>query len=270
MATETNRDNYVLNRNYEASSRLNYQFYLWKETLPFILHPSISVPQDAPSIADVATGTAIWLTDISGALPSTAKLDGFDIDLAQCPPKAWLPSNINLRAWNMFEEVPADLVGKYDVVHVRLILLVVQNNDPRAIIENLLKMLKPNGYLQWEELHTSGSYIVKVDPTVEVPAMEGMEKFLATQSLWIPDLPEILENNGFENAQLYHYRDPLSHSKAFFDMHLTKDVELATGALKGTVQGSQMLARVATLYEESNLGAVLCTPKVVCVAKKRG
>ena len=268
MANAGTEDSYVLGRNYQASSRLNYQFYLWKETLQFALHPSVKISDESPRIADVATGTAIWLTDAARNLPSSSQLDGFDISLAQCPPKQWLSPNINLAVMDMFEEVPEHLVGKYDAVHVRLILLVVKNNDPRPIIRNLVKMLKPNGYLQWEELYTSGSYIAKTDPSIEVKAIEGMQRFLSAQDPWILGLPSILKENGFEQAELYHYRDNLSEAKAFFDLHLTKDEEMASTAFKGTVQGEQMLQRIGDLYRESENGAVLCTPKVVCVARK--
>lgn len=43
--------------------RLTAQFYLWKETLQYNLHPSVPIPQNA-RVADVATG--------SGYVPNTA------------------------------------------------------------------------------------------------------------------------------------------------------------------------------------------------------
>ena len=270
MTATPHPDGYVLSRNYEASSRLNYQFYLWKETLQFGLHPNVVVPMKKPCIADVATGTAIWLTNIARTLLQDAQLDGFDINLSQCPPVPWLPVNIRLRVMDMFEDVPADLVEKYDIVHVRLVLLVVPNNDPRSIIRNLFKMLKPNGFIQWEDLHTSNSYIVKVDPSIEAPAMQSMQQFLAAQDPWVANLATILNENGYVDAQTYHYRDSLSEAKAFFDMHLTKDEELAMTTFKGTAQGTSMLQRITSLYEESQMGIVLCTPKIVCVARKPG
>ena len=41
----------------------------------------------------------------------------------------------------MFREPRLDLVGKFDIVHVRLITLVIKNNDPLKLITNLRKLL---------------------------------------------------------------------------------------------------------------------------------
>lgn len=84
-----------------------------------------------------------------------------DISLSQLPPPTWLPSHITSRQLDVFEEnLPEDLVGKFDVVHVRLFLLVVRENDPRPILRNLLKLLKPGGYLHWQEYDTSKTEVV--------------------------------------------------------------------------------------------------------------
>lgn len=82
-----------------------------------------------------------------------AKLYGFDINLTQTPPREWLPSNVTLVHWNIFDAVPEDMYGRFNVIHVRLLILVVQNSDPSNIIRSLVKMLKPGGYLQWDDLY---------------------------------------------------------------------------------------------------------------------
>ena len=89
----------------------------------------------------------MWLIDVARELP-TAQLDGFDIDLRQAPPQQWLPSNATLRYWNIFEDVPDDPIGKYDFVNFRLLVLVIEGGDPRSVLQTLLKMLKPGGFLQ--------------------------------------------------------------------------------------------------------------------------
>ena len=115
---------YILNhdRSHAAASRLNLQFYLWKDALKYNIHPSIQ-PSLVPNalIADVASGSGMWLIDVSRQLPD-AQLDGFDLVLRQVPHRKWLPANINFRFWNILEEIPDDLVGKYDYVHTRLLV----------------------------------------------------------------------------------------------------------------------------------------------------
>ena len=46
-----------------------------------------------------------------------------------------------MRTLDAFAEVPDDLVGIYDVVHLRLFACVVKDNDPLPVLTNVLKML---------------------------------------------------------------------------------------------------------------------------------
>jgi hypothetical protein len=50
-------DPYRLNRDLVASTRLNLQHYIWKESMEYVLHPSISLPDSDVFIADIGTGT---------------------------------------------------------------------------------------------------------------------------------------------------------------------------------------------------------------------
>ena len=59
----------------------------------------------------------------------------------QFPAKEWLPDNITLRTLDVFAPISEDLKGRYDLVHVRLFLVVVQNYDPTPILKNLMDML---------------------------------------------------------------------------------------------------------------------------------
>ena len=95
-----------------AFVRLNLQHYVWKQQLGYLIHPNI---RDDPTlkVADLGTGSGIWLLDLSDQLPDSATLDGFDVDLSQCPPGPWLPRNVSVRELDIFDELPEDLYGKY-------------------------------------------------------------------------------------------------------------------------------------------------------------
>lgn len=82
----------------------------------------------------------IWLIDVNRRLPS-AHLDGFDISADQYPPKEWLPANLSLQTLDIHKQIPEELKGKYDIVHVRLFRAVVCNDDPSSILRNLYSML---------------------------------------------------------------------------------------------------------------------------------
>ncbi|TVY85588.1 Methyltransferase trt5 [Lachnellula suecica] len=157
-------DPYTLSRDAAASARLNAQHYIWKDQFGYLLHPSIPQRSGALAIADVGTGTGIWILDLARDLPTSTTLDGFDISLTQCPPKGWVPSNVRFRELNIFQDIPMDLLETYDIINVRYMVLVVKSNDPVPILKNLLKLLKPGGYLQWSELNLHSRKLVKSDP----------------------------------------------------------------------------------------------------------
>ena len=156
-ATEENPDfrmvdehGYILDRRHLATARLNLQYFLWQRILKFTIHPSVRLPP-APNIADVATGTGLWMLDAAQERPN-ARLHGYDVDTTQAPAPGWLPANARIDRWDIFQDPPAQALGSYDLVHVRLLVLVLSGLDPRPVIRRLSSLLKPGGWLQWEDL----------------------------------------------------------------------------------------------------------------------
>lgn len=101
----------------------------------------------------------------------------------------------------MFTEPPAELIDQFEIVHVRLIGLVIKDNDVLSVIRNLRKLLRmnityqsffshkpflrpsnfrrslgPNGYLQWDEVDTVGGYIDTIDSSLPTPALHSLFK----------------------------------------------------------------------------------------------
>ncbi|KAI4174465.1 MAG: hypothetical protein LQ343_002222 [Gyalolechia ehrenbergii] len=136
-------DDYHLSRHHAASARLNLQHYLWLTTFSnHLLSPKIPVDDEQLKVADIATGTGIWLVDFARQHPRAAQLDGFDISLDQVPSAAWLPSNVSFHQYNVHEQPPNDLLERYDIIHVRHLNLIIKNDDPTAVLGHLLAMLK--------------------------------------------------------------------------------------------------------------------------------
>lgn len=71
-------------------------------------------------IADVGTGTDIFLRSLAEELLSTAHLDGFDPDATKFPNSETLPSNVKLHQGDALVPFPNALLGSYDLVHLRL------------------------------------------------------------------------------------------------------------------------------------------------------
>lgn len=86
----------------------------------------------------------IWLVDLAQSLPPTVQFYGLDISLIQAPVSKWLPSNIKLQKWDMFTEPPAELIDQFDIVHVRLIGLAINDNNVLPVVQNLRKLLRMN------------------------------------------------------------------------------------------------------------------------------
>ncbi|KAJ5911454.1 uncharacterized protein N7473_000757 [Penicillium subrubescens] len=261
---------YMLGRSHNAACRLNLQFFLWKESLQFNIHPSIPIAS-SPVIADVGTGTAIWLLDVAREFP-TAILDGYDIDLSNTPPTQWLPRYLTLLHWNVFDPVPEHLVGKYDIVHLRLLILVVQNSDPVPIIQKVARLLKPGGYIQWDDLDYPDTHVRKADPTLATPAFDRLRQFVYSSGRhdWVLNLPVLLAQNGFAEPQLEHFQDRVDLGTANGGQHLaTMDEFVLSLEKKDMVDDAenirQLLRDVAV---EAVHGVALSMPRVVVIARK--
>ena len=64
-----------------------------------------------------------------------AKLDGFDLSTAHFPPKSELPSNVNLWQQDACSPVPAEMIGRYDIVHIARIHMYL-GDDLSSAIDN--------------------------------------------------------------------------------------------------------------------------------------
>ena len=298
-SNQTGSEYYVLNRNYAATTRLNSQHLLWKFELGWCLHPSLQPPipstfttrldrhasnvrpsdendgllaahVDTFRVADLATGTAIWALDIVHSL-SWARVDCFDIDLQQCPPAEWLPHNVTVRKWDIFSDLAPELEGLYDVVHIRLLLLVIENNDPRPLLKNALRMLKKGGYLQWDELDPWKAYTVVVEKQLGGEAERTFQKKQELTDMstlkWVLDLHSIIDEVGFENVRRHAISCDIRLAKYYQDMQFMVMEEQA--ASKATVEERVMVEKaIREGVRESREGKARLTPKVVYLGKK--
>jgi len=121
--------------------RLIYQQTLWRLRYGWTLAPTIPLtPSSQWQIADVATGNAGWPLEMAGQYPESTYM-GFDISTAQFPQKEALPSNVMLEEFDIYASIPERLVGRFDVVHVQLLVAGVRDADPVPVLNQLLRML---------------------------------------------------------------------------------------------------------------------------------
>lgn len=164
------------------------------------------------------------------------------------------------------------MIGKYDFVHVRLLVLVIEHGDPRSVLRNLLKMLKPGGFLQWDDLDCPGMCVKTVDSTVQAPALEQLREMSYANGRhdWVFRIPTYASDVGFENVEIHSFGDGIDLARAFNEQHLLTMEEFAVGLTKigkqtGVLRFHQL---IRDEYRESLKGAAFCIPRVVCVGRK--
>ena len=79
---------------------------------------------DSPSIADIATGTGLFLRELARSYPG-ARLDGYDISSELFV----ADKNINLSVADAKQPFPNELHSVYDVVHIRYLIAWMQPGD---------------------------------------------------------------------------------------------------------------------------------------------
>lgn len=162
-------------------------------------------------------------------------------------------------------------------VHVRLIFAIVRDQeDARLVVQQLAKLLKPGGWIQWDEIDVASSFVKRVEATEAenpTPAIDRLVTRLTKIGSWVCKLPQIMQECGLELAMISRFDEKAELARAFFDNHLAKDEEMAQGMHRGgsgesAEKGRHALQEVRDTFEESKIGAVICTPKVVCIARK--
>ncbi|KAI1321364.1 S-adenosyl-L-methionine-dependent methyltransferase [Xylariaceae sp. FL0255] len=197
---------YVFTRDYIDNNRINLQHYQWVELFGYHIHPCIPVTDANLQVADVGTGTGLWLTDLSKRLPPTAQLDGFDISLKATPPIEWLPGNLKFRLWDVKEPVPNEFIEKYDIVHLRLFGFVLRDDEVSPVLKNVVRLLKPGGFLQWDEADLTSFRIEKTNPTNSTEGLQQLLKLSTSQDTrliptWAPRLPDLFSEAGLDDVQ---------------------------------------------------------------------
>jgi SAM-dependent methyltransferase len=84
-------------------------------------------------------------------LPSEAerKYTGFDIS-AQHFPETPLP-NSTFEVQDILTPFPEAFHNQFDLVHVRLLVLALRKDQFEPAVKNVMQLLKPGGWIQWEE-----------------------------------------------------------------------------------------------------------------------
>ncbi|CEN60816.1 hypothetical protein ASPCAL03249 [Aspergillus calidoustus] len=195
-------ERYPLGRDTAESKRLNEQHKLIIEIVDGAIDSSIPLDRIS-SVADVATGTGVWLWDVQQALSkivnsSARYFHGFDISPAQFPAA---PDGIELSVQDVLTPFPPEHRGRYDLIHVRLLVTALGESEFETAVRNMLDILKPGGYLQWVEIDYTPLYDPKITHHPKaMPMIQSWTRYMDQNNI-SRNAPDVVAQ-AFETAGL--------------------------------------------------------------------
>lgn len=204
-------DNYIISRDTSEAERLNIQHEYMISCQGYYLHPDIEVPDTGARIAELCTGTAIFLREVAAAY-ITAEFHGFDISDKMFPQE--IPDNVQLHVADVKKPFDENWLGYFDVVHVRLIEAAMRKEEWAPLLRNIITLLKAGGWLQWVEddrAHSVRHAARPVAPlgaakqSLSAAAATGQTQFIPARFDNINRFPGLLMDNAKADAMTYGY-----------------------------------------------------------------
>ncbi|KAL4950110.1 hypothetical protein BDW69DRAFT_172827 [Aspergillus filifer] len=204
-------------RNFRTSARLHLQHFLFQNTIGPLLNQAAEKALTASSqplkVADLACGNGIWLIELHSHFTKnniSAQLDGFDINPVNFPDSAFLPDSVSFRQLDVLAKPPpAELIGAYDIVHIRAFVSVIPDSNLTPILTAASELLKPGGFLQWEETRGDRWIVESPSPQTSRMACDSIVQILnggmqqrGIRNDWVDVLDTHLDQFGFQSAQL--------------------------------------------------------------------
>jgi hypothetical protein len=208
MAAADHPGLYSLPRDCTESVRLNNQHNIHKTNVGYLLYPRIDValPLDA-HIGEVGTGTGIWLLEVAAkdANASSRRYTGLDMSPAQFPKQR--PEHVLFEVNNILEPVPEKWKAQFDYLHLRLLICGFSRENWQTAAPNLRQLLKPGGWVQWEEGDFASMQVLQNVPSASTENSKQLVRsglHLAQRRGTMFDEPrrftQILSSAGFEEV----------------------------------------------------------------------
>lgn len=86
----------------------------------------------------------------------------------------------------MKKPVPQELHGKYDLVHARMLVAAVLPGEWTAVVRNLAQLIKPGGWMQWEESDFLSSKYLRGEEL----EISGVDKVVEMSHRWREEMRE--------------------------------------------------------------------------------
>lgn len=283
-------DAFWTSRNFKTSARLHLQHYLFQNTLGYVLEPRIQKQYSSAKtvrVADLACGNGVWLSDLADVLSAqggvTAELEGFDKNPVNFPAAKYLSSSINLKELDILAKpLPQELVGVYDIVHIRAFCSIIRNEDIGPLVSTALSLLKPGGWLQWEELRyddfhseAPSSDVSKAFCDSIIQILEAGGKAQGNTYGWLPRLEPLVKEQGLVDVEVLHAtkkgRDYKAWTEDFLDVW--EDLVPYFPTLASKPDSLMSREKYTELFDgavgETEKGVVLNTGSIVTVVARK-
>ena len=203
-------------------------------------------------------------------------MDGFTIDNSLVPPPSGLPPGVTI---HKVEGYTSNFVKSgqptYDVIRICNLAANVQKNDPGSVVKNAMAMLKPGGYIEWDELDTARYSLVKTDLTNPPSQLQTLLKQIhhhfdmLSPRGWIDSLPDILGRYGLQvDGSQHRYRLPFAYAKIENDKSFKEFMDLSY-QLADKDEGMELRQLMATAKEECDrMGHMVTADLVIVVGRK--
>lgn len=232
-------------RNFKSSARLHLQHFLVQNTIGYLVEPTIEKlvvePRQSPQlkVADLACGNGIWLNELCSTLTRaniSAQLDGFDINPINFPNPTCLPTSMSLKQLDILAKpFPVELIGVYGIVHIRAFASVVSSGDFTPILFVASQLLKPGGYLQWEECRGDRIIVESPSPEISKVACDTVVQVLkdglqakGIRTDWVDVLGAHFGQYGFQDTRQHRHENRKQDLKGWTEDYLMIWDELAT------------------------------------------
>lgn len=200
----------MLGHGHREAARLHIQDWIWRTLLGCQIRPTIYEKLAAKrppevNIVDVGTGNCIWLLSASIANPQWS-FTGLDVSSAMFPPAHEMPDNVRLDGnCDVFGQFAPDMYQKFDMVHVRAFGAIVKFGNPEPLTKNLIKLLKPGGFIQWDDIDLTSFAVHGQNPSTPIAdsaffweKWHGMNKNMDLAYSWVPHIAQTVAKTGFE------------------------------------------------------------------------
>jgi SAM-dependent methyltransferase len=175
----------------------------------------------------------------------------------------------------VFRPIPDELVEKYDVIHIRHFVCVVKDNDPAPLLQNLCRMLKPGGWLQWDEWDVLNRHFTQARADNPHDCIDKLEEEFAVMRRhsprpeWPPRLDEFFLRANLQQVAMEKRLSRASHLPVMHDLTLLVFQELIDGAemkelidaektryLRGLLRGATRESRMGVAWNLTRCMAI--------------